>query len=186
MFASSDHHFGHANIIKYCSRPFKDWEHMNSEMIEKWNSVVGQDDLVFYLGDLSAGLAGRYEMLRGVIRSLNGAKILVRGNHDHQPDEWYVDAGFKSVHKTLRVGDVFLTHFPLVNMVENGFDFTGHEGFSWVLHGHVHRVDVPNFEDHFNVAVDRNSFTPVPIEAAIPETFSMKFLDEICNFGFAA
>ena len=43
IFFTADTHFNHANIIEYCSRPFKDVNHMNWAMIENWNSVVGKD-----------------------------------------------------------------------------------------------------------------------------------------------
>ncbi len=41
IFFSADHHFYHANIIRYCSRPFNSVEEMNEEMIARWNSTVG-------------------------------------------------------------------------------------------------------------------------------------------------
>ena len=53
IFFTSDHHFYHSNIIKYCQRPFHSVEEMNEEMIRRWNSVVGVDDTVYYLGDFS-------------------------------------------------------------------------------------------------------------------------------------
>lgn len=38
-FFTSDTHFGHANIINLCNRPFKDVNHMNDMLVENWNSV---------------------------------------------------------------------------------------------------------------------------------------------------
>ena len=48
---TADYHLGHANIIKYCNRPFKSLEHMNSEIIRRHNSRVKPNDTVFFLGD---------------------------------------------------------------------------------------------------------------------------------------
>ena len=52
IFFTSDHHFYHTNIIKYCQRPFQSVEEMNEVMVERWNAVVGKNDTVYYLGDL--------------------------------------------------------------------------------------------------------------------------------------
>lgn len=36
-FFTSDTHFGHANIINLCKRPFRDVNHMNDMLVENWN-----------------------------------------------------------------------------------------------------------------------------------------------------
>ncbi len=56
-FFTSDTHFNHANIIRFCNRPFKDVEQMNEVMIANWNNVIGKDDTVFHLGDFCLGAA---------------------------------------------------------------------------------------------------------------------------------
>ena len=38
-FFTSDTHFNHANIIKFCNRPFKDVEQINETMMGKENLV---------------------------------------------------------------------------------------------------------------------------------------------------
>lgn len=40
IFFTSDLHIGHANVIKFDKRPFKDINEMSSEVIERWNNVV--------------------------------------------------------------------------------------------------------------------------------------------------
>ena len=52
---TSDHHFGHANIIRYCARPFTDADAMNRAMVDRWNDVVDDGDEVWMLGDLVMG-----------------------------------------------------------------------------------------------------------------------------------
>ncbi len=42
----ADTNFNHENIIKYCSRRFKDLNEMNEDIINKWNSVVTKDDII--------------------------------------------------------------------------------------------------------------------------------------------
>jgi calcineurin-like phosphoesterase family protein len=78
-FFTSDTHFGHANIIRYCERPFSDYETMDAAIIKNWNAVVGDTDVVYHLGDLALGPSERWDW---ILKSLNGYKIFVVGNHD--------------------------------------------------------------------------------------------------------
>lgn len=81
VFVTSDTHFGHANIIRYCNRPFVDVSAMNESLVERWNAVVGPDDIVYHLGDF-AFLP--IQEIRALIPRLNGHMKLVPGNHDKQ------------------------------------------------------------------------------------------------------
>lgn len=76
---TSDLHFWHKNICKYCNRPFETTEEMNQALINNWNSVVKEDDIVFVLGDM--GFCG-YDKLEPLMSQLNGKKYLIQGNHD--------------------------------------------------------------------------------------------------------
>ena len=78
-FFTSDTHFNHANIIRFCNRPFKDAEQMNEVMIANWNRVIGTDDTVFHLGDFCLG--GAVEWTK-ILDRLNGKIYLILGNHD--------------------------------------------------------------------------------------------------------
>jgi hypothetical protein len=69
---TSDHHFGHKNIIAHNSRPFASVEEMDEALIARWNSVVGPDDVVYHLGDFSFGPQAYY------LPRLNGEKHLVQ------------------------------------------------------------------------------------------------------------
>jgi calcineurin-like phosphoesterase family protein len=53
IFFTSDHHFGHHNIITHAQRPFTTTEEMNATMIHNWNERVRPKDTVFHLGDLT-------------------------------------------------------------------------------------------------------------------------------------
>ena len=69
VFFTSDTHFYHGNIIRFCNRPFKDVEMMNETIISNWNNTVGQDDIVFHLGDFCLG--GSAEWTK-ILDRLNG------------------------------------------------------------------------------------------------------------------
>jgi len=59
---------------------------MHEKIIESWNGVVKEHDMVFVLGDIChstrADSDGGLSRTRDVIRKLNGYKVLVMGNHD--------------------------------------------------------------------------------------------------------
>ena len=122
IFLTSDHHWFHKNIIKYCNRPFNSMEEMNCNLIEKWNSVVNQEDIVIHLGDFAfRGMA------REIRPKLNGTIILIRGNHDYSIGE---DDGFIIIDGTLKIGNLILSHKPL-------HQFEIPKGFINVF-GHIH------------------------------------------------
>lgn len=79
VFFTADCHFGHTNIIKYCGRPFKNINHMNEEIVERWNKKVKPDDLVYHLGDFA--YKGQLNA-RNFEHRLNGNIVHVQGNHD--------------------------------------------------------------------------------------------------------
>jgi len=78
IFFTSDTHFGHKNILKYCNRPFVNVEEMDEVMIERWNGRIGKNDSVYHLGDFSFSSNPKTYFER-----LNGKKILIIGNHDN-------------------------------------------------------------------------------------------------------
>lgn len=128
MFFTSDTHFGHRNIIKYCDRPWDSVEEMNEGLIERWNSVVGPNDDVYHLGDFCMG---RKSVPERWVPRLNGKIHLIRGNHDPVVK----NQGFETVQNYLEVkynkNKIVLFHYPIRNW--NG----SHRG-SWHLFGHVH------------------------------------------------
>lgn len=129
IFFTSDNHFYHTNIIKYCNRPFKTVEEMNLTMIHKWNERVKVGDLVFHLGDFCLKHApsespdapkDAFEIIRP---QLNGDIILLNGNHDSRN-------GVKSIIESLIIDyggkRIFLTHDPHYAKEDFYWNFTGH------------------------------------------------------------
>jgi len=175
IWFTSDTHFGHKRIIELCNRPFRDVDHMNEVMIERWNNVVMPNDIVYHLGDVALGSIADSLPLVG---RLNGYKILVPGNHDrifsgesakHRERFWpeYMKV-FQAIvpeWSTLWFQNqlIDLCHFPYRgDSQENDrhIDKRPVDEGNPLVHGHIHnkrRID----GRMFNVGVDVNDFRPV-------------------------
>ncbi len=156
IYFIADTHFNHKNIIEYCKRPFKDTLEMNEYIIEKWNSVVKDEDIVYHLGDVGFGTI---EMLKDLIGRLNGKKILLRGNHDFKRGvNGWKEVGFCEVYKKkIELGNLILTHAP-IEIVEDG---------KINVFGHIHDKTLDerfNKENHICVSCDVVDYTPKKIE----------------------
>ena len=83
LFMSSDSHFDHFNITKYCHRPFENRKDMNDSLIANWNSAVPEDGIVVHCGDfMLPHNIGDKEYVK-IWNKLNfKTLILCRGNHD--------------------------------------------------------------------------------------------------------
>src|SRR5262245_45539090 len=84
IFFTSDTHFGHTNILKYCRRPFPDVQAMDEALIARWNATVGPDDVIYHLGDFT--LDGE-AFARRILFRLNG-QIRVLGYPWHHDKRW--------------------------------------------------------------------------------------------------
>lgn len=78
IYFTADPHFGHQNIIKYCNRPWKYWDEMDEALIENFNSVVTDKDVVYLLGDIAF-----HKPVQDYMGRLRGKEHhLIMGNHD--------------------------------------------------------------------------------------------------------
>lgn len=183
IFLSSDHHFGHSNILQYCRRPFKDVNHMNTGLIDNWNAVVSPEDVVFYLGDFS--LSGD---IYPYLSRLNGTKYLILGNHDKAFKNKYVHkalhAGFKSVSRTMQweISSLRLNlcHFPYKGSgdhtyIERYKEYRLKDTGQILLHGHSHLPPEKKIRRTskgalmYDCGVDANNYFPVSLEQIIEE-----------------
>lgn len=159
IWVISDTHFGHDNIISYCKRPFANAEIMDENLIENWNSVVKDGDIVYHLGDVYFGVNGR-----DALSKLKGRKRLILGNHDDGKDQF--------LHKTFQKINVWrmfpefgllLTHLPVDRSAL--YRSEGEYFYSYLknIHGHIHQNSSPS-EHHRNVSVEQINYTPIHIE----------------------
>ena len=152
---TSDLHFFHKNIIVYCGRPYDDEYQMNDGIRSVWNDLVNNDDHVIVVGDLTAGLKQREIELAFLLDELKGTKTLIRGNHDHQEDQWYLDAGFKHDSDWLFSDGVLYVHKPATSYNPDVIQLKERLDPKIIVHGHIHD-DRPELDGHFNVAWDRH------------------------------
>ena len=166
VYFTSDTHFGHENIIRYCGRPFRNAEEMNAELIRRWRETVPEDGIVFHLGDFAHGGS---RLWNDILHALPGRKYLILGNHDMKSLRQGYMGQFEHAAQqmTIKVGGqtIVLNHNPFLC-------YGGSYRDVWQLFGHVHSgpashtgLDHPRlqmlFPLQFDVGVDNNDFRPV-------------------------
>lgn len=185
-FLIGDLHFSHANIIKYCDRPWnsgkdsngelivteKNVEQMNNDLINNWNSVVSNDDTVIVNGDFALGSKGR---IPEYVYKLNGHKKLVLGNHDR----FYMNSEMRSKYKDivdfyLKAGFERVYDAPII--LDN-FIIISHEPVQWIrskdvyanIYAHVHNQEF--YKDYtcntFCTSAERINYTPIRLSKII-------------------
>ena len=140
IFFTSDTHFYHSNIIKYCDRPFGNKHDMNEELISQWNTIVGDNDEVYRLGDFSLGSP---KVTEEVLDRLKGRIHLIKGNHEKSVlRNKSTRDRFESIQDVLKLKvedddcssgyqDIFMSHYA-----HRVWD-KSHHG-CWHLYGHSH------------------------------------------------
>lgn len=53
IWFTSDTHFGHANVLEFCERPWGTVEEMDDALVDAINGRVAPDDVLYHLGDFS-------------------------------------------------------------------------------------------------------------------------------------
>lgn len=156
VWFTSDHHFGHKNILEYeaAHRPFASLEEMHEVLIERWNATVSSKDIVYHLGDFCFGRANI-----AFAAKLNGKKRLIMGNHDVYPITEYLQY-FERVHGCLFYKDCILTHIPV---------HPNHARALINIHGHLHskitdRDTTRNQPLYVNVSVEQTDLRPISYE----------------------
>ncbi len=180
VWFTSDLHFGHEAVIKYCNRPFENVEDMRERLIRNWNSVVQDNDLVYVLGDFSMYLK-KPELIQ-ILSRLKGTKVLVTGNHD-QHSSYMLNSGFHAVvdQATIRIAgeEVIMSHYPYSKGKLNYWfyyvlnklmprKFFRPRYFKqqlnhmdrFLLHGHTHNKNVVNGK-MIHVGTDAHNYKPI-------------------------
>jgi calcineurin-like phosphoesterase family protein len=148
------------------TRDFETIDQMNQRLVDGINNMVGQNDTLIMLGDVSFG---GFENIGIFLDRLVCHNIhLILGNHDHhiQNNRDYIQSRFLSVQHYLEVRlndrNFVLCHYPLQswNNMNKGVIH---------LHGHIHRLPDKKFGygKKMDVGVDGNGMNPYSIEEII-------------------
>ena len=178
---TADTHFGHANIVKFCARPFLSaaeqekaavdprghWkvsretiEQHDEALIQTINSMVMPKDTLWILGDFCWGKEKEAAAYLARIACEN--VHFVWGNHDHSS----VGHLFKSNMQQgiIRVDGqlIWLNHYPMRS-------WDGRFHGSWHLYGHVHnRFEALDQDTPYmltkDVGVDACNYQPISFE----------------------
>tara|TARA_R110000803_G_scaffold191392_1_gene254054 strand:+ start:2254 stop:2865 length:612 start_codon:yes stop_codon:yes gene_type:complete len=170
-FFISDFHIGHHNVIKFDGRPFRDVDEMHAELIKRWNSVVGDDDEVYYMGDLCMR---DVDTAKWVMHALKGKIHFIMGNHDRDKIIKRIDR-FETIHEygtEILVKDdtitdkrakghqqIIMSHYPILSWNRS------HYG-SWMIHGHCHGSLMKSNQDYYkrkvmDVGCNVIDYTPI-------------------------
>ena len=131
VFLVSDTHFGHKGVCHFTRndgvtklRPWDTPEEMDEAMVKAWNDRVRPTDKVYHLGDV---VINRKAL--GIMRRLNGDKVLIRGNHDIFRDDEYREH-FRELRAYHVMNGMILSHIPIHE------ESLGRFGVN--IHGHLH------------------------------------------------
>ena len=180
IWFTSDTHFGHKNISRFTKRPWNSTEEMDEGLIKNWNEVVGENDIVFHLGDFAFASNGRWKEL---IEKLNGRIYLILGNHDitRWPGDSIMDL-FEGVYPQLVIvigqKHFILNHYPLLC-----YGGACRNPPVYQLFGHVHSgPNITNLDSdrlkycfpfQYDVGIDNNNYRPVS---------AYEIIEKICNY----
>jgi calcineurin-like phosphoesterase family protein len=173
IWFTSDTHFYHGNIIKYCNRPFSSIDEMNNAILNNFNSLIKQDDILFHLGDIA--FANKYKTSE-ILSRVNGKKHLIIGNHDSEEAIDYLleQKTIESARQTYLFKDknilIWLSHFP-----HRAWDGS-HRG-ALHLFGHCHGALAP-LGRSFDCGVDAWTYRPISLEQVIEHS---KTLSDVIN-----
>jgi len=160
---------------------------MDEALIENWNNVVGDTDVVYHLGDLALGPSDRWD---GILKRLNGYKVFVVGNHDRifqgekerqrikwdeKYHEWFDEVYDNYENLTLADGTVVnLSHFPYdgdSHGEERYREFRLVDEGVTLIHGHTHLKDIISRSNkgtiQIHVGADAHGYTPVSEQQVI-------------------
>ena len=180
VWFTGDTHLGHANIIRFCKRPWlrdgdvinkqgqEAWvskdvaaqrcEEMDEALISNWNSHVSKGDTVYHAGDFA--FCKNTDEIMKYFKRLNGAIHLIYGNHDKRRMLRDVPFVWQGDRKKIKIDGQTIIVDHYAGRVWDKM----HRG-SWQLYGHSHGSlqDDMNTKS-FDVGVDCHNYRPISFD----------------------
>jgi calcineurin-like phosphoesterase family protein len=170
----ADAHIGHKNAYNFVDkdnnpmRPFKDMYECEKLMVDNYNLIVNDNDIVYFLGDILLDKA-RAEVLSFMKK---GSKHLVLGNHDNKGDVTFYRQYFDKIYGVLYQPKLksILSHMPVHPYLLGPQKYlNGETRFEYSIHGHLHDSHVLNTDGtkdkrYLNCCVEIVGYKPVTFE----------------------
>lgn len=165
IYLTTDTHFGHDKMVEFCGRPPNHEEIILNEL-----SKVPTDALLIHLGDVCIGNDAEWHAKFVSATGVLPKRILVRGNHDHKSDSWYMDNGWDFICNAFEAKyfgkNLLFTHKPVAIPPHIDFNIHGH------FHNSDHRRHEPELkalyeERHKLLAIELTGYKPVNLEKFI-------------------
>lgn len=169
-YFTSDEHLGHANILKYCDRPFKNVEEMDEEIIKRYNELVkDDDDIVIHCGDFTLKDS---DTALNYIRRLKGHHVFLAGSHDY----WLENKNVLKSYNVYRIWEKYINDIYVVacHYAMRTWPLSHHGSIQ--LHGHSHGT-LPIAYNQLDVGVDSNNFYPVSMEQVLEK---IDLINKLC------
>lgn len=165
VFFISDLHLGHQNALSFFEprQKFSTTRDLGLYLIERWNSVVTENDKVIVLGDIALNLEEKYEEVHEILSMLNGTKICVKGNHDVGPlKNQLINTHFVESLGCYEYKEAICTHIPIHPQQLCGSPESDvYKKWKWNIHGHLHTYLLsPKDTRYINVSCELVDFTP--------------------------
>ncbi len=164
---------------------------MQDTIVQRWNGVVKDSDIVYVLGDTCFSASSFIDM----VERLNGNIHIIRGNHD--------DNAISKVKKNYTIKNI-IYHRDILEVKDSGHNvilshYPIHEWHKWFrdaihLYGHVHgnKIGIKSKKSRsfrpraYDVGSDLWDFTPVTLEQILESEKDLSCTDcmhyDVCAY----
>lgn len=159
IYCISDTHFGHEKMIELCGRP----EGFESTILSNLRKIPSTAILI-HLGDFCIGEDERWHNEFMEATQHLRRTILVRGNHDHKSDNWYLKRGWDFVCNEL-ITRYFKKHILFSHRPS---PIAGYVDIN--IHGHLHNTghhEQGECGNHHLLAIENTDYKPVSLEVIL-------------------